>query len=403
MDIDNIIDCFRFSEILQRDLDNLIAIKPFHINVIDELHINENGHSRILSKLLQYRTKRGNYELLESFLSFIGEKYIRDEKEIPLKKIKIENPIITQELERIDLWVREKGKYAIIFENKVCGASDQEAQIFRYIEKTKKLDFTDEQIYIIYLPPTKEGELSDNSWNKEEADYYKRYDKRYYKVPYKEYIIPWLEEDVLPNIRLKDELLLSAIKQYIDYLKGYFQIRNTNNMKNEEQQILNKILELENKDKKEKVKELEEKIQKLQNSLNFLSQYRDDINREIFLEKKEEWKKRIDNDFGSDFEYCDFGYGGVYIQLDGIKYKVYVNTDSRWYCQLEFDENTYEKDRIINNDSIKNSGVRGILNLPQNFQGDRIWKYLGYDEETKSYECLKEVLQKVKDYNMKNK
>ena len=26
---------------------------PYHINVIDELHINENGHSRILLKLLQ--------------------------------------------------------------------------------------------------------------------------------------------------------------------------------------------------------------------------------------------------------------------------------------------------------------------------------------------------------------
>ena len=137
MDIDKIEDCFRFSEILQRGLDNLIAFKPFHINVIDELHINENGHSRILCKLLQYRTKRGNYELLESFLSFVGEKYMRDEKEIPLEKIKIENPIITQELERIDLWVREKGKYAIIFENKVCGASDQEAQIFRYIPKIR--------------------------------------------------------------------------------------------------------------------------------------------------------------------------------------------------------------------------------------------------------------------------
>jgi len=70
---------------------------------------------------------------------------------------------------------------------------------------------------------------------------------------------------------------------------------------------------------------------------------------------------------------------------------------------LEFDESTYEKDRIINNDSIINSGIRNTLYLPQNFQGDRIWKYLGYDEEIKSYECLKDVLQKVKDYNLKNK
>ena len=34
---------------------------PYHINIIDELHINENGHSRILLKLLQYQNEQGEY------------------------------------------------------------------------------------------------------------------------------------------------------------------------------------------------------------------------------------------------------------------------------------------------------------------------------------------------------
>ena len=33
---------------------------PYQLNVIDELHINENAHSRILLKLLQYQTRKGN-------------------------------------------------------------------------------------------------------------------------------------------------------------------------------------------------------------------------------------------------------------------------------------------------------------------------------------------------------
>ena len=37
---------------------------PYHINVIDELHINENAHSRILLKLLQFRNTKGEYEIL---------------------------------------------------------------------------------------------------------------------------------------------------------------------------------------------------------------------------------------------------------------------------------------------------------------------------------------------------
>ena len=45
----------------------------YHINVIEELHINENGHSRILCKLLQY-TNGGHYVFLESFLDLIKTK-----------------------------------------------------------------------------------------------------------------------------------------------------------------------------------------------------------------------------------------------------------------------------------------------------------------------------------------
>lgn len=35
----------------------------------------------------------------------------------------------------------------------------------------------------------------------------------------------WLEEIVLPNIKIKDTYLISAIQQYIDHLKGLFQQR----------------------------------------------------------------------------------------------------------------------------------------------------------------------------------
>lgn len=95
---------------------------PYHLNLIDELHINENGHSRILYKLLEYRNPDGDYIFLESLLKYIAKDYAEFEK------ISVTNPIITQELCRIDLWVRDDD-YAIILENKVYNASDQEAQI----------------------------------------------------------------------------------------------------------------------------------------------------------------------------------------------------------------------------------------------------------------------------------
>ena len=40
---------------------------PYHLNVIDELHVNENANSRILASLLLYKTN-GDYPLLKSFI-----------------------------------------------------------------------------------------------------------------------------------------------------------------------------------------------------------------------------------------------------------------------------------------------------------------------------------------------
>ena len=66
---------------------------PFHFNVIDELHANENAHSRILQKLLLYKRKN-EYPFLLSFL----ENFLSVENNI------IE-PVITCNQEYIDILI----------------------------------------------------------------------------------------------------------------------------------------------------------------------------------------------------------------------------------------------------------------------------------------------------------
>ena len=121
-------------------------------------------------------------------------------------------------------------------------------------------------------------------------------------------------------------------------------------------------------------KVLEKKISELQNASNYLSAYLTEINDEIFKEKKRVWKDQISKDFPK-FQYCEYGYGGVYLVLDGTRYALYFSADNRWYCQLQFDESVPDNSRIINNDTINKYGIREILWLPQNYQGDKIWKY----------------------------
>lgn len=198
----------------------LIAAKrerPYNINVIDELHANENAHSRILRKVLQYQDVEGRYRILESFVQYIA-------RSVPtFALINVLKPIITQEEKRIDLWVRDKN-YAIILENKVQGAIDQDHQLKRYVETTRSCPqgYKDNQIFVVYLPADNH-EPSDNSWGDIKADF----EDRYANISFKNDIIPWLKYDVLPQCTIREEMLVAAIKQYIDYLEGLFNLRSS--------------------------------------------------------------------------------------------------------------------------------------------------------------------------------
>lgn len=201
---------------------------PYHINVIDELHINENGHSRILAQLLCYVNEKGEYEILQSLVNYIVS---CKKGESSFLRIRVNKPEITQEKGRIDLWVRDKD-YAIIFENKIFNAVDQDAQIARYIETTRNYGYKDENIFVVYLSP--KGEEPDpQTW----GNFKNSFDDRYYNLSFRDNILPWLKEQVLPTVRLKDYHLQSAIQQYVDYLEGLFSLRNiqkTMNMNLEE-------------------------------------------------------------------------------------------------------------------------------------------------------------------------
>ena len=212
-------ELLKIGNILCRTYESEKLKLPYHLNIIDELHINENGHSRILMRLFCYRNEKGEYEFLKSFIDYIQSNTHSDE----FKRIKIDNPTITQEEQRIDLWVRDKS-YAIIFENKVYNASDQDAQLHRYIEKTKGKGYNTNNIFVIYLPQYYH-EPDEQSW----GEYQRDFESRFVIIPFQDGIIKWLKEYVLPNIRYKDQYLFSAVTQYIDYLEGLFGIRTINN------------------------------------------------------------------------------------------------------------------------------------------------------------------------------
>lgn len=112
---------------------------PFLYNVLEEVRVNENAHTRLLMRLLKYTPA------LLSFLTWLKEKYTSFDPP------KVDKPKITAEKHRIDGLIQEEEKYAIIIENKVCGAVEQEGQLGRYIDECEKLGYDQSDIYILYL------------------------------------------------------------------------------------------------------------------------------------------------------------------------------------------------------------------------------------------------------------
>lgn len=204
--------------------------RVYNANIITELHANENAHSRILRMFLQYDDGKKEYPILGKFLDIPKVKQVFGNKEF-------KSPVFTNERERIDVLIEEPRSFAIIVENKIKGATDQERQLERYIESVNAHGVPYDNIYAIYLTDNGEkivDECSLTKKAKKKLNYNGSADMgRFIPLNYRYDILPWLEKEVLPNCAYKEELLISALKQYIDYLKNIFWI-----IENEEEKIL---------------------------------------------------------------------------------------------------------------------------------------------------------------------
>jgi hypothetical protein len=279
---------------------------PYHINVIDELHAGENAHSRILTQLLQY-TDGGNLTILKSFLDFVCR---------PATPFSVSKPTITCEENRIDCRVRDD-EYTIIIENKIHYAVDQDLQLERYIENEdpawrQKDGNQNKKIWVVYLTRDGEKNVGHNSLTPAARNYLEYTDEnsgRFFSRNYRDDILPWLKTNVLPQCRIKDKYLITALTQYVDHLEGMFDQREGDRYMYE---ALEKLVEdklsinnvtLENY---ERLKTITEALNSLHNSINtIIARHEEDehvvwknldlLPKYLFKQMDDYFKKRIPN------------------------------------------------------------------------------------------------------------
>ncbi|NOQ27168.1 MAG: hypothetical protein GQ564_17545 [Bacteroidales bacterium] len=279
--IGQIIDLtYNFESLLKDKKRNL----PYQINIIDELRANENAHSRIFIKLIKY-SENNIYPFLELFIKYL---------DLNFKDKVVRNPTFTAEKDRIDALIQDKdGKYAIIIENKIHGAPDQKKQLERYINIIKDNGFDQRQIFVLYLTRNGGSPTEKSIEDKQKTEFA----NQYLDINYRDHILPWLEECVLPSCRFKDVLLISAIQQYIDHLNGMFLKRTIEKDMNEElkKELVKKLKLSKESDKLEKLKILsleKNRITKVQNYMN-------EIQKDIVLDIIREWHLKMKNEYST--------------------------------------------------------------------------------------------------------
>lgn len=129
----------------------------------------------------------------------------------------------------------------VIIENKICGAGDTKRQLARYVatveKELKKNNFQfdywyknpeeiTKNIHVVYL--TADGTKEPNEGQKA-ANYSlpkaleDKLDYRYHKKNFRDDILPWLQETVMPEIPYSsDGMMIAGVLQYITYLKKMF-------------------------------------------------------------------------------------------------------------------------------------------------------------------------------------
>jgi len=374
----------RFSETKEKERQKL----PFHLNLIDQLQINENAHSRVLMHLLSYRDEKGKYPILSSLIRYIKDNLCMNE----FDRINIKSPIFTQEKARIDLWVRDEN-YAIIFENKIYNAIDQEEQLSRYIEITKNYHHDENNIFVVYLSQYPK-EPKQQSWGK----YRDSFKSRYVNLCYCNHILIWLKDTVLPNIRYKELYLQTAIIQYIDYLEGLFTLRNIDKPMNME---LDKLIEkelIQNKNEKESIKILQERIDCFNAITSQMHHLMNEYRERIF----DGWRKETERKFPKLYpnrvhnEVNNWYITDVTFEnVDGKKAIVYLGADPSYlFCGFCFDFAIVENER-----SLKKDDVPIVNKLKERLQGlngkQQLFASFSENEYDEAYNCFCEIIKEI--------
>ena len=216
-----ILDKECINDIIERIAKKKIGTKivpPY--NVFSMWNMSENDHTKILLALMRYKESNESYPLIYSFLERFAKGCIANDY-FKNTKVVFNASYSKSYIDGLIIFGEENSRKAIIIENKIYDASDQNQQISRYIgHMIHSEGINKENIWVFYITGDGSKEVNKNSYDKdpkgEEPETF--IDNRFVELNYKNDITAWLKEKVL-DARKYPEALTSVVRAYVESLE----------------------------------------------------------------------------------------------------------------------------------------------------------------------------------------
>ena len=182
------------------------------VNVLDFAPMNENAHTSFLGTILRHE-HCGKQIFIKSFLKRIFD-CSNDGIDFVDEKFDVKEQVTINNGRVLDLCLESKSQY-IVLENKVCLASDGDRQMLDYWKHCELMaKKSHKKPRLIYLTLAG-GAPAD--WSLDEKEHQVLVDNQcYFEASYRDEVLAWLKEDVLPNCLYSEACLVHSISLYVD-------------------------------------------------------------------------------------------------------------------------------------------------------------------------------------------
>ena len=194
-------------------------------NVFTAWNMSENDHTKLLLALLRFQDSNKRFPLLNSFLNTFTkgrDKMIHYQH--PSDVCIRFNPRYDKDdkhsfIDGLILFNAGGKRIAVIIENKIYDAPDQQKQICRYItHMTNDEKIAIDNVWVFYITGNGNKEIDKISYDISDKEESTNIGRRFVTLNYENDIVRWLK-DVL-KARIYPESITCMVRSYVDYLEN---------------------------------------------------------------------------------------------------------------------------------------------------------------------------------------